>query len=196
MKRSDRDLSAVAPSAKVEARSAKVDHLDHAIDQVAARLTHVDDNAALAARIISALPERVAWFGWLFRSWAPRLALIAVVVAGIVWGSRVREVSAPDASPIASSQPITTPTVLVASVREAAPNRTMPLELLERLEPLEPSERMEPTADFERSLAAIAAPESLVLGALAPTVLPASERMIVEPLALTDLPLTADFSPR
>ena len=33
--------------------------LDDAIDTVAARLTRVDDNAALAAQIINALPERV-----------------------------------------------------------------------------------------------------------------------------------------
>ena len=43
------------------------------------------------ARNHRALPERVTWFGWLFHSWAPRLAMIAVVVAaGIVLGYRTR----------------------------------------------------------------------------------------------------------
>ena len=164
-----------------------MDRLDQAIDQVAQRLTRVEDNAALAAQIINALPERVTWFGWLFHSWAPRLAVIAVVVvSGIVWGSR-REASTPSASPLASSQPLIAPTALVASVREAEPNRTMPLERVESLEPLEPAR-----ADFERSLAAIAPPAALSLKAVAPSQLPGQGALAVEPLVIADLPLTAE----
>jgi len=167
------------------------DRLDEAIDQVAARLTRVDDNGALASQIINALPERVSWFGWLFHSWAPRLAMVAIVVAaGIVWGNRGQEVSTPGASPLASSQPITTPIVLVASVREAAPNRTMPLEHLEALEPLERREH-----DFERSLPAIEAVAALALDALAPVSLPEDARLTLEPLAIADLPLTDSSNP-
>ena len=89
-----RDLSA-------EARSAKVDRLDEAIDHVAARLTHIEDNPALTSRIVSSLPERAGWFGWLFHSWAPRLAMIAIVVAsGIVWSSRRPEVPSPNVDAI------------------------------------------------------------------------------------------------
>jgi hypothetical protein len=173
----------------------KRDHLDEAIDQVAARLTRVDENDALAAQIISALPERLSWFGWLSHSWAPRLAMIAIVVAaGIVWGNR-REVSTPIALPLASTQPVTTPIALVASVREAAPNRTMPLERLERLEPLEP---LQPArSDFDRSLPAIAAMSPLELESLAPVSLPEDAPLTLAPLTIADLPLAAEtISPR
>lgn len=161
--------------------------LDDAIDAVAARLTRVDDNAALAAQIITALPERVTWFGWLFHSWAPRLAMIAVVVAaGMVWGSRGQTVRAPDLSPIVSTRPITTPTVLVTAVREAEPNRTMPLE------DLEPLERMEPAADFEFSLPAIAAPDALSVSVLAPESLAGAEALSLAPLTIAELSLTEE----
>jgi hypothetical protein len=171
------------------------DRLDQAIDRVAAQLTRVEDNDALAVQIINALPERVSWFGWLFHAWAPRLAMIAIVVAaGMVWGSR-REVSTPGASPLASSQPVATPVALVAPVREAAPDRTMPLEHLERLELVEPLESER--SDFDRSLPAIAAMRSLELEPLAPASLPEDALLTLEPLAIADLPLTAEtVSPR
>ncbi len=138
---------------------------------------------ALAAQIITALPERVTWFGWLLHSWAPRLAMIAVVVAaGIVWGSRGQEVSPAGASAIVSALPITTHTVLVTAVREAEPNRTMPLEHLEPLERMEPDEPI-----FEFSLAAIAAPEALGVGSLSPAELPAEDALVIAPLAIADL---------
>ena len=170
----------------------KHDHLDDAIDAVAVRMTRVEENDALASHIINALPERVTWFGWLFHAWAPRLAMIAVVVAsGIVWGNR-REVSTPGTSPLASSRPIITLTALVASVREAAPNRTMPLEPLAPLAPLEP-ERV----DHERSLPALGAVAALSFDSLAPSVLPEDAPLTLAPLAIADLPLTAEsISPR
>jgi hypothetical protein len=185
-----RDLSA-------EARSAKVDHLDEAIDQVAARLTRVDDNDALAANIINALPERVSWFGWLFHSWAPRLAMIAIVVAaGMVWGNR-REVSTPIAPPLASVQPVAAPTALVAAVREAVPNRTMRLERLERLERVAPFAPSGQRVDFDRSLPAIAAVSPLEFGSLAPVSLSEDAPLTLAPLTIADLPLTAEtISPR
>ena len=160
------------------------DQLDEAIDAVAKQLTHVEDDPRLPARIAASLPERSSWsLGW----WAPRLAMIAVVVAaGVVWGNRGEEVTPGVVSPLASSQPITTPLVLAAAVREAEPNRTRPLE---RLEPLEP---LEPTIDFERSLPPLAAMSSLELGALSPAALEASDNLILEPLAVDDLPLTPD----
>jgi hypothetical protein len=171
-----------------EARSAKVDHLDAAIDAVAERLTRVSDDDELAQRIVNALPERVTWFGWLLHSWAPRLAMVAVVVAasGIIGGNR-REVSTPDVSPLASSQPITTPLPLAASVRAAAPNRTMPLERLQPAEPPEPSR-----SDFDRSLPSIGEVAALSIDSLVPASLPEDAPLTLRPLAIVELPLTAE----
>jgi hypothetical protein len=167
------------------------DRLDDAIDDVVTRLVHVKENDALATQIINALPERVSWFGWLFHSWAPRLAMIAIVaVAGIVWGNRT-PATTPQLDPLASTLTVPQPVVLVASVREAEPNRTMPLEHLE------PLERMEPSADFDRSLAAVAAPGVLTIESLSPASLPAEDALAIAPLAIADLALTAEsFPPR
>ena len=175
-----------------EARSAKVDRLDDAIDAVAARMTRVEDNDVFATQIINALPERSIWDGWLFQSWAPRLAMIAVVIAGgILWSNRGSHESSSGPSPIAG-QPVAAFAPLVASVKEAAPNRTMPLERVERLEPMELSK-----VDFDRSLPAIAAMKTLELDSLAPVSLPEDAPLTLKPLEIADLPLTADsVSPR
>ena len=167
------------------------DRLDEAIDRVAARMTHVDDNGALTGQIVNALPERSIGFGWWFRSWAPRLAMVAVVIAaGIVWSNRGTQESSPIAATIAGS-PNTDLIPLVASVREAEPNRTLPLEPLEPLEPMEPS-----NADFEFSLPSIAAVAALELEMIAPASLPEDAPLTLAPLAIADLPLTDGFSPR
>jgi len=127
----------------------------------------------------------------LFHSWAPRLAMIAIVVAaGIVWGNRKPAPTQPN--PLASTMSAIEPAAFVAAVREAEPNRTMPLEPVEPLEPLEPL-RM----DFDRSLPAIVAIASLDFDSLAPDALPASEGLVLESLVIADLPLTAEpISPR
>ena len=167
------------------------DRLDEAIDHVVTRMVHVEDNDALATQIINALPERASWFGWLFHSWAPRLAMIAIVVAvGIVWGNR-KPATTPQLDLLASTLTVPQPAVFVASVREAEPNRTMPVEHLE------PLERMEPSADFDRSLAAVAAPGVLAIELLSPESLPAEDALAIAPLAIADLALTAEsFPPR
>ena len=185
MMNTNRDLSA-------EARSATVDRLDEAIDHVVTRMVRVEENDVLATQIVNALPERASWFGWLFHSWAPRLAMIAIVVAaGIVWGNR-RPATTPPLGPLASTWTTTQPVALVASVREAALDRTMPLEPVERLEPMEPSK-----VDFDRSLPAIAAMDALTIDALAPANLTEDAPLTLTPLAIADLPLTAESnSPR
>jgi len=48
------------------------------------------------------------------------------------------------------------------------------------------------TADHERSLEAIASPLPLALGAVEPSDLPGQSPLIVAPLAIADLPLTAE----
>jgi hypothetical protein len=117
--------------------------------------------------------------------------MIAIVVAaGIVWGNR-KPATTPQLDPLASTQTVSQPVVFVASVREAVPNRTMPLEHLE------PLERMEPSADFDRSLAAIAAPGVLAVESLNPESLPVEDALAIAPLAIADLALTAEsFPPR
>ena len=167
------------------------DRLDEAIDHVVTRMVRVEENDALATDIINALPERVTWIGWLFYSWAPRLAMIAIVVAaGIVWGNR-KPATTPQLDPLASTMAATEPVAFVAAVREAERNRTMPLEHLEPLEPLEPA------PDFDRSLAAVAAPGVLAIESLSPESLPADDALAIAPLAIADLALTAEsFPPR
>ena len=59
----------------------KRDHLDDAIDSVAARLTKVTDDDALATRILASLPDRSLWF---LHSWIPRLAITAILAAPAV----------------------------------------------------------------------------------------------------------------
>src|SRR5262245_52530179 len=77
------------------------DHLDDVIDRVSARLTHVDEDPLFAARVIASLPERVTWFGWLTHSWAPRLAMIAIVAgAAVLWNGRKATEVAPVLQPL------------------------------------------------------------------------------------------------
>ena len=165
------------------------DRLDDAIDRVVTRMVGVEENEALASQIVNALPERVSWFGWLFHSWAPRLAMIAMIVAAAtVWGSR-RPTAAPQLDPVASTLTAAEPAAFVATVREAEPGRMLPLE---RLEPVERMEPLAAAADFERSLPSLGAVAVLEFDSLAPDVLPATESLVLEPLAIVDLPLTAE----
>src|SRR5690349_2384464 len=96
------------------------DHLDDAIDRVAKNLTHVEDDAVFASRVIASLPERTTWFGWLTHSWAPRLAMIAIiVVAAVLWSNR-RTTETPAKSELLASVPtMSAPSTFVASVMRA-----------------------------------------------------------------------------
>lgn len=159
------------------------DHLDEAIDHVAQRLTHVDEDAQFKARIIAALPERVTWFGWLTHSWAPRLAMMAIVAGALTFSSialprsagrrHTTEVS-PAVKPLASVVDSNWPELVAAIPREPlAPNRTVPLE------PLEPMEPMEPVEPFD------GLPSLQVEGSLA-----------VSSIVIADLPLTVESFPQ
>jgi hypothetical protein len=165
------------------------DQLDDAIDRVATRLTHVEDDTVFASRVIALLPERTTWFGWLTQSWAPRLAMIAViVVAAVLWNGR-RTTEAPAGSqPLASVATVKQPSMLVASVpREAlAPVRTKPLERLEPMEPMEPFV----------GLPSVASPVAIDLASLNPGDLPAEGSLSVPSLVIGDLPLTAETFPQ
>ena len=186
---------------------AEHDRLDTAIDQVAARMVHVNEDASLTERIVGALPERTSRFAWFI----PRLAaMTALAVAAIVWTSR--DTAPPALLPSADVAGLGgMPTVVAASApRTVAPGtavRTMPLEsafarntsgelrrdrLLEPLEPLRSD-----GADFERSLPAIDAMTALAMSDVTPDEMPATPALMLAPIEITDLPLTAEsFPPR
>lgn len=168
--------------------------LDAAIDHVAKRLTHVDDEAQFASRIVSALPERITWFGWLMHSWAPRLAMAVIIAAGAaLWGGR----STTEVAPLASASPLPVTAlasaVIPARAEPMEPVRTMPLEPMELLEPVEPLA----SRDHERSLAPARAPAALEIVSIAAGDVIAEDALDVAPLQIAELPLTAEsFSQR
>lgn len=166
------------------------DQLDDAIDSVAKRLTHVEDDAVFASRVIASLPERSTWFGWLTQSWAPRLAMIAVIVAAAaLWSDRRTTESPASSEPLASVATVSQPTMFVASVNRERlePVRTRPLERLEPVEPLEPF----------NGLPSVETPTALALSDVAPEALVDARVLRVPLLVLSDLPLTAEtFSQR
>jgi hypothetical protein len=160
-------------------------------------LTHVDDDAVFASRVIASLPQRTTWFGWLTQSWAPRLAMIAVIVAAaMLWNSRRTTEVAPALAPIASVQ-FTQPSALMPPLAPrtgtrtrtgtSEPNGTKPLEPLELLEPLEPFV----------GLSSVESPKALALNDVAPDALTETGTLSVPSLVIADLPLTAEtFSQR
>lgn len=166
--------------------------LDQAIDRVAKRLTHVGDDPHFSERVVTALPGQATWFGWLTQSWAPRLAMVAIVAGtAAFWNARhVTEVT-PAQPPLASVAYVDWSQLVGAAVaREPlALVRTMPLE---RLEPLEPLARL----DHERSLPSIEAPSAVEIAALSAGDLPAESALSLAPIVITDLPLTAESFPQ
>ena len=177
-----------------------LNRLDDAIDQVAARLTQVDDDPALAARIVAALPQRRPLF-WILQGWAPGLAAVVLAVtAFLVVRSVPTDTSgnpkkglppqvtsgrlAPQDSTRGLPQPETTRGLPQETAVGAAPSLGLPDD--HRLN----------DRDHEFSLNALAAPEALSIGALTPDELPAEDALAIAPLAIPDLPLTADFSQR
>ena len=163
------------------------DFVDEAIDHVAKRLTHVEEDAQFASRIVAALPERVTWFGWLTQSWAPRLAMMAIVASGaVLWSGRqsTTEVS-PAAAPLASVTNSNWPQ-LVASINPAPGTPGTPGTL--ETKPLEPVEPLEPLEPFDGL-------PSLALADVAPEALPVEGSLAVPSIVIADLPLTAESFP-
>ena len=169
------------------------DPLDGAIDQVAAQLTHVDDDPALASRIVSALPERS---GWLPYGWVSRFAVGAVAALTIAGGAALvvqRSFNEGSTKVLRVENAGTAVVELAGPVTGKAPGTPI-------VEPSPNPRRtiVEPSAkslDFDRSLLALAALETLGVGSLAPDNLPAEDALAIAPLAVADLPLTAEFSP-
>lgn len=159
------------------------DRLDDAIEQVAKRLIRVAEDDALAARIANALPERSP-----IRWWAPRLAITTGLAIGALF-SVLRPFDGRSTGVLrteSSSAPF-------VEFRAAIQRTSVEPELIVRRSTVERSSNdRRTTADFDRSLAAIASPLPLALGAVEPSDLPGQSPLIVAPLAIADLPLTAE----
>jgi hypothetical protein len=161
------------------------DGLDEAIDQVAMRLTRVVDDETLAPRIVASLPERSPWsLHWLM----PRLALTAAIGMAVALG--VLRTFDDRSTGVLRTESAGAPFVELRAAVERTPVEP---ELIVRRTIVERSQNVRrTTADFERSLAAIPAPAALSLGAVVPRELPAQGVLLVEPLAIPSLPLTAE----
>jgi hypothetical protein len=171
------------------------DRIDDAIDRVAARMTNVTEDNGLAMRIANALPERSQWlpFGWISRVTVGALATGAIIV--------VLRTFDESSTTVLRTEVATAPS-LVAE-RSSNDRRTMvePPVIVRRTSVERPlnvarTKGEADSSDFERSLAAIDAPNELAIGALAPSGLASDAPLEVAPLAIAELPLTADFSPR
>jgi len=169
----------------------KRDQLDHAIDQVAARLTHVTNDEGLALLIIETLPERPTWsLYWLM----PRLAITAGIAAIAI--TVVLRTFDDRSTEVLRSAVLSSPAVQPARVPE---HRTdvEPTQILRRTIVERSQNDRRTIQDFERSLAAVAAPDALILELLSPASLPAEDALAIAPLAIVDLALTAEsFPPR
>ena len=171
------------------------DRLDSAIDQVAAQMVAVPDDGDLTLRIVSALPERTSRLRWLI----PQLAAIgAIVIAVWVWTTRNESTPAIAMLPSSAGTPMIALANPVAAHEPGTALRTMPLERLEPLEPLERLEGMEPpvsgaSLDHERALLPIEAVAALVVPSVSPVEIPATELLTIAPIAIRDLPMTAEF---
>ena len=179
------DLSAEARSAKVEARRAKVDRLDDAIDQVASRLVAVPDDGEMTPRIVSALPERTSRLRWLIPQFA---AIGALAIAAFMWTTRDNTAPAMATVPSSNGVPLAVLANAVAANEPGTALRTMPLE------PLEPLERLEPLSerDHERALPAIEALSVLSVAEADTTDIALPASIGLASIDIADLKLTAE----
>ena len=107
-----------------EARSAKVDRLDTAIDHVASRMVAVPDDGEMTLRIVSALPERTSRLRWLI----PQFAAIGVtVIVALVWTTRNESTSEIAMLPSSAGTSMIGLASPVAANEPGTPLRTMPL---------------------------------------------------------------------
>ena len=168
----------------------KRDHLDDAIDHVATLLVRVEDNDGLSTRILASLPDRSPWAPhW----WMPRLAITAALGIGVALG--VLRTFDDGSTGVLRTENASAPVVEFHAAVERTPAE---LELIVRRTIVErPQNDRRTTADHERSLVAIAPPAVLSLKSVSPSELPGQGALAVEPLAIADLPLTAEaISPR
>jgi hypothetical protein len=168
----------------------KRDHLDDAIDSVAVRLTHVTEDEGLATRILASLPDRSPWaLHW----WMPRLAITAALGIGVALV--VLRMFDDRSTGVLRTENASAPFM---EFRAAVERTSVEPELNDRRTTVErPSNDRRTIADFDRSLEPIASPAVLSFRAVTPSDLPGQGTLVVEPLAIADLPLTAEtVSPR
>ena len=187
------------------------DRLDDAIDLVAARMTAVEEDDALATRIAAALPDRAAGIPrvWLARLATGALATLAIAVVLRSLDNGATGVGPAKAGDHIASDSVATPdpghqsandsesAVGMAGVGpvDVEPRRVSVVSALRR------TSRPRTTVDVDRrdhefSLAAIAAPEGLAMSPLSPGDLPAEDTLTIAPLEIAELPLSSDFPPR
>lgn len=153
------------------------DHIDQAIDTVAARMTAVEEDRDLALRIANALPQRSMSIGWVARFAWGSLATVAIIIVALrsFSGGSTKALRTENAVP-----------VLAAPIVEPQPNprRTgVNPAVVVRRTIAEPSlDDRRTNRDHEFSLPALAE--------LAPL---EDEALDLAPLEIADLPLTSDF---
>ncbi len=174
------------------------DRLDDAIDIVAARLTTVAHDEEFAQRITSRLPDRS---GWSLRGLVLRGALGAIVLAFVLTGvrrtfdERSTDVRRPfDNRSTTVRQPFDDRSTIVQSnVRvNASSNDRVNASSNDRKNALSNDRENARSNDFERSLPALPAASALSLESLAPVSLTEDAPLTLVPLAIADLPLTAE----
>lgn len=166
----------------------KKDKLDAAIDEAAARMVAVPDDNEIVMRIVCALPERSSRLGWLI----PQLAALgAIAIAAVLWSTRERPVS-PALLPSVEIAGVTA-FPRVVSAREPGTVRTQPSEPSELSEPSDAAQPLK--SDFDRSLPALETVDALMVSDVTPRELPASPALVLAPIGVTDLPLTAETFP-
>ena len=173
------------------------DRLDEAIELVSARMTAVEADAGLAARIANALPGRRVGLTWILAGWAPRLAVLAIAAVAItvflrMFYERSTEVLRTEGATMA-------PTIVEPPSNDLRTIVEPPLIVRSRF--VEPSSNLRRTTvevrpDHEFSLPAMAAPEEIAVSSLSAGDLPADEALVIAPLEIAELPLTAEFPPR
>ena len=172
------------------------DQLDEAIDTVAARLTQVAEDEGLGQRIVSELPERTTWLGWVSASWALRLA-VGVIAIGTTLV--VLRTFSDGSTTVLRTESASVPSERTVVEPPSNERRTfVEPPLIVRRTIVEPPLNVRRTeGDHEFSLPAIAAAAALDIDALAPANLAGYAPLNVEPLEIADLPLTFEsFSPR
>ena len=170
------------------------DGLDRAIDHIAARMVAPPDVGEVTRRIIAALPDRPSRLRWLL---PPLAAVGTVAIAALVWAtshgpgpmiatrpSAVVAGMSGLANVVAANEPRT-------AFRTRTAVRTMPLV---PLEPLAPLERF-PERDHDRALPPIAALSALSVDEVSPSSIAPSPLLALVPIAIVELPMTADFPP-
>ena len=170
------------------------DQLDQAIDHVAARLTHVTDDEGLALRIMETLPDRSGWsLQWLM----PRLAFTAMLAVAIAYV--VLQPFGERSTDVLRTEVVSASAVELAAAAPEHRTNVEPALFVRRtiVERPQNDRRTIDVPDFERSLPSLVAVAALEFDSLAPVSLPEDAPLTLAPLAIADLPLTAEpISPR